>query len=87
MTRPSEWPAEAEAHHQKSQANQTNALLKMDHISSLVNKINGSRDKVCSPGTPVVKEAAITPYEQERETRVEKNRQVMPLSKILLLAY
>lgn len=76
MTRPCEWAAEAEAHAKRSAETEANAMLKMSHISSLVNKIKGSIDRETSPGTPAVKEAALTPAEKSRQEQIERNQGV-----------
>ena len=79
MTRPCEWAKEAEAHAKKSAENEANAMLKMSHISNLVNKIKGSIDREQSPGTPAVKEAALAPAELERLEQMESNHLVRGL--------
>lgn len=76
MTRPCEWAEEAKAHAKKSAENEAKAMLKMSHISSLVNKIKGSIDKEQMPGTPAVKEAALAPAEVERQEQINNNCQV-----------
>ena len=82
MTRPCEWAEEAKAHAKKSAENEANAMLKMSHISSLVNKIKGSIDREQSPGTPAVKEAALTPAEVERQEQIVCNQLVRQLEDI-----
>lgn len=73
VSKPSEWPAEAAKQAEQACLAQTNALLKMSHISNLVSKIN---DRTPGPETPGVQEAPLTPFEQDREDRIKHNKTV-----------
>lgn len=80
MTKPSEWPGEAAKHAVKSPGSKANALLKLDHIAKLANKIAGSEEKAPGPGTPAVKEAgpeAVKNTSQEEEAVPQAEKEAL----------